>query len=49
LISEDELANIIAHELNHAKSWLKGGLAPEGPAYEVGNALSDYILWANPV
>jgi len=44
LISEDELANTIAHELNHARSWLKGGLAPEGSAYEAGNTLSDYIL-----
>ena len=27
--SEEELANTIAHELNHARSFLKGGNAPE--------------------
>ena len=45
-VSEDELANTIAHELNHARSFLKGGNAPEwgaGGAYPAGNALSEYI------
>ena len=41
--SETELANTIAHELNHARSYLKGGIAPEDPAYSSGNALDDYI------
>ena len=44
--SEEELANTIAHELNHARSFLKGGNAPEwgrGGAYPAGNALAEYI------
>jgi len=41
--SETELANTIAHELNHARSWLKGGVAPESTAYRAGDALEDYI------
>jgi hypothetical protein len=41
--SEGELANTIAHELNHARSWLQGGSAPEEFAYPAGNALQDYI------
>lgn len=43
MASESELANTIAHELNHWRSWLKGGIAPEPPAYEAGDSLSDYI------
>ena len=45
-VSEEELANTIAHELNHARSFLKGGDAPEwgkGGAYPAGNALAEYI------
>lgn len=42
-ISETELANTIAHELNHARSYLKGGGAPEETAYTSGNTLEDYI------
>ena len=42
-INEAELANTIAHELNHARSFLKGGNAPEGTAYVSGDALEDYI------
>ena len=44
--SEEELANTIAHELNHARSFICGGDAPEwgdGGAYPAGNALADYI------
>ena len=41
--SEAELANTIAHELNHARSYLKGGSAPEETAYASGNTLEDYI------
>jgi hypothetical protein len=37
------LANVIAHELNHARSWLKGGVAPESSAYRAGDALEEYI------
>lgn len=48
-ISEAELANTIAHELNHARDWLKGGTAPDWPeglhpgAYSSGDALAEYI------
>ena len=45
-VSEEELANTIAHELNHARSFIKGGNAPEwgeGGAYLSGDALADYI------
>lgn len=41
------LANTIAHELNHARSWLKGGNAPESTAYAAGDALEDYIRSKN--
>jgi hypothetical protein len=44
LISEAELANTIAHELNHARDFLRGGPAMEPPAYKSGNALVDYIF-----
>jgi len=43
LMSESELANTIAHELNHARDFLRGGSALEPPAYNSGNALADYI------
>jgi len=43
LINESELANTIAHELNHSRSFLKGGNAPENTAYQSGDALEDYI------
>lgn len=43
LMDETELANTIAHELNHARDFLRGGIAPEETAYASGNALSDYI------
>lgn len=42
-VSEAELANTIAHELNHARSFLKGGSAPEITAYGSGDALEKYI------
>jgi hypothetical protein len=41
--SEIELANTIAHELNHARDYIRGGRAPEDPAYNSGDALEDYI------
>ncbi|MCM1161699.1 MAG: hypothetical protein NC412_10785 [Roseburia sp.] len=44
LMSETELANTIAHELNHARNFLRGGSAPELPAYNSGNSLAEYIL-----
>jgi hypothetical protein len=44
LMSETELANTIAHELNHARDFLRGGKAEETPAYAAGNALADFIL-----
>ena len=43
LVDEATLANTIAHELNHARSWLAGGNAAEDPAYNAGDALEDYI------
>lgn len=42
-VSEEELANTIAHELNHARSFVRGGKAPERTAYSAGNALASYI------
>lgn len=43
LTSEIELANTIAHELNHARDFIRGGTAPEKNAYASGDALSAYI------
>ncbi|MCR4609788.1 MAG: hypothetical protein K5750_08880 [Eubacterium sp.] len=43
LTSETELANTIAHELNHARSFIRGGNAPERKAYRSGNALEKYM------
>ena len=43
LVSEKELANTIAHELNHARSFLRGLNAPERTAYYAGDALQSYI------
>ncbi len=43
LMSETELANTIAHELNHARDFIRGGIAPEPSAYSAGDALEDYI------
>ena len=44
LVSEEELANTIAHELNHARDFIRGGIAPESSAYSSDNALPDYIM-----
>ncbi len=43
LYSEKQLANTIAHELNHVRSFLRGGKAPEETAYPAGDALQSYI------
>lgn len=43
LVSEYELANTIAHELNHSRSYLKHGYAREKPAYASGNKLEKYM------
>lgn len=43
LSNETELANTIAHELNHARSFIKGGNAPESRAYFAGNRLEEYM------
>lgn len=42
-ISEAELATTIAHELNHARSFLKGKRAPEKTARKSERALKAYI------
>lgn len=42
-INETELANTIAHELNHARSYIKGGNAPEKTAYALRDTLEKYI------
>ena len=42
-VNETELANTIAHELNHARSFLNGGKAPEEKAYASGDSLEEYI------
>ena len=41
--SDEELANTIAHELNHCRSFARGGDAPEETAYAAGEALAAYI------
>ena len=41
--SDEELANTIAHELNHCRSFARGGDAPEETAYAAGEALAEYI------
>ena len=33
----------MAHELNHARSWLKGGRAPEDIVRAAENALGEFI------
>ena len=42
-VSEVELANTIAHELNHSRSFLRGGSAPEARARRAGDSLAKYI------
>ena len=42
-VSETELATTIAHELNHARSYLKGRRAPEKTARKSEKALKSYI------
>lgn len=42
-VSETELATTIAHELNHARSYLKGKGAPERSARKSEKALKAYI------
>jgi hypothetical protein len=41
--SSDELARTLSHELNHARSWLRGGNAPESTAYAAEDALSAWL------
>lgn len=43
LMSEAELINTIAHALNHARDFIRGGIVPESSAYSAGNTLADYI------
>lgn len=44
LQDEEQLANTITHELNHARDFLKGGNAPEETAYKAGDTLASYII-----
>ena len=41
--SEEELAVTIAHELNHCRSFARGGDAPEAMAYDAEERLRQYI------
>jgi len=41
--NEEMLATTIAHEVNHARSWLKGGKAPERTARRAERYLREYI------
>ena len=41
--SSEELARTIAHELNHVRSFLKGGDAPESAAYAAEGFLSEWM------
>ena len=41
--TDQTIKNTIAHELNHARSYLKGGTAPERTAYASGNKLEEYM------
>ncbi len=47
MINKSELANAIAHELNHVRSYAKGFDAPESTAYSSGDNLSKYIRCEN--
>ena len=40
---EKQLARTIAHELNHSRSFLRGGKAPESTARVADKALGEYI------
>ena len=40
---EADLANTIAHELSHARDFQKGLPSLEGPAYDSGDALEEWI------
>jgi hypothetical protein len=40
---EPDLANTIAHELSHARDFQKGLTSSEGPAYNSGDALEEWI------
>jgi hypothetical protein len=41
--SEEQLANTIAHELRHARDYIKKGKTAEKGAYKSGNSLAAYI------
>lgn len=43
MASPEELGRTIAHELNHSRSFLRGGDAPETTAYGAEGALSDWM------
>jgi len=41
--SPEELARTLSHELNHARSFLAGGIAPESSAYAAEDWLSAWL------
>jgi hypothetical protein len=41
--SPEELARTLSHELNHARSFLAGGIAPESSAYAAEDSLSAWL------
>lgn len=41
--SSEEMARTLAHELNHARSFLRGGVAPESTAYGAEGYLSEWM------
>lgn len=43
LVDEATLANTIAHELSHARDFMRGHHKPHSVVYEAGDALEDYI------
>ena len=41
--SSEEMARTLAHELNHARSFLRGGVAPESSGYGAEGYLSEWM------
>jgi hypothetical protein len=41
--SSEELGRTVAHELNHSRSFLRGGPAPESTAYGAEDLFSEWL------